>query len=244
MVWLLYFCEKKIMTLIMNFIARVGWAFLMGAIIGTERQFRQRNAGLRTNILVSIGAAAFTIFSYSITAMNGGDASRVAAQIVSGIGFLGGGLILKDGVSVRGLNTAATIWCSAACGSLAGIGFYMESAVLVILILITHCVFRPLCRYIERSNSEIYRYSVRVDCLPETADEVRKVITNTLAFNKNVRLQSLFYKENQENIRVVCDLETRGEHKALLDLLLSRLHLVIGVLNVGWERREEVQSDF
>ena len=87
-----------------DYLARIGSAFLMGTLIGVERQYRQRNAGLRTNILVSVGAAAFTILSYSMTSATG-DPSRVAAQIVSGIGFIGGGLILKDGFTVRGLNT-------------------------------------------------------------------------------------------------------------------------------------------
>lgn len=109
----------------------------MGTLIGVERQYRQRNAGLRTNILVAAGAAAFTVLSYSITT-GSGDPSRVAAQIVSGIGFLGGGLILKDGFTVRGLNTAATIWCSAACGTFSGVGAYCEAAVLVVSVLITH----------------------------------------------------------------------------------------------------------
>ena len=118
------------MILLTDYLARIGCALLMGTLIGVERQYRQRNAGLRTNILVSVGAAAFTVLSYSMTSGNG-DPSRVAAQIVSGIGFLGGGLILKDGVTVRGLNTAATIWCSAACGTLSGVGLYTESAILV-----------------------------------------------------------------------------------------------------------------
>ena len=113
----------------------------MGTLIGVERQYRQRNAGLRTNILVAVGAAAFTVLSYSMTT-GSGDPSRVAAQIVSGIGFLGGGLILKDGFTVRGLNTAATIWCSAACGTLSGVGAYCEAAVLVACVWITHCLFQ------------------------------------------------------------------------------------------------------
>ena len=82
------------MILLTDYLARIGCALLMGTLIGVERQYRQRNAGLRTNILVSVGAAAFTVLSYSMTSGNG-DPSRVAAQIVSGIGFLGGGLILK-----------------------------------------------------------------------------------------------------------------------------------------------------
>ena len=231
------------MTVFFDFFTKVGWAFLMGAIIGAERQYRQRNAGLRTNILVSIGAAAFTILSYTISGETG-DPSRVAAQLVSGIGFLGGGLILKDGISIRGLNTAATIWCSAACGSLSGIGFYKESALLVFFILFTHCVFRPLCQLIEKNKTSVYRYSIHAECQSDITDNVRRIITNTLVFDKNIRLNSLFYKENKDKIIVYCDMETRGENKALLDLLISRLHSQLGVSNVGWEKKEDQQSDF
>jgi putative Mg2+ transporter-C (MgtC) family protein len=90
-------------------------AFLLSAAIGFERQWRNRLAGLRTNTLVALGAASFVVFA----ALVPGEASptRVAAQVVSGIGFLGAGLIFREGMSVRGLNTAATLWCSAASAS-------------------------------------------------------------------------------------------------------------------------------
>lgn len=151
------------MMLFYDYLARMGCAFVMGTLIGIERQYRQRNAGLRTNILVSVGAAAFTVLSCDMTIGNG-DPSRVAAQIVSGIGFIGGGLILKDGFNVRGLNTAATIWCSAACGTLSGVGLYAEAAVLVACVLITHCLFRPLCTWIEKKESGLFQYTVHVEC--------------------------------------------------------------------------------
>src|ERR1700760_2550668 len=94
-------------------------AFVLGVLIGAERQYRQRSAGLRTNALVSLGAAAFVDFGLR----TGGPGSRqVMAYIVSGIGFLGAGAIMKEGVNVRGLNTAATLWCSAAVGAAAGAG--------------------------------------------------------------------------------------------------------------------------
>ncbi|MCD7915813.1 MAG: MgtC/SapB family protein, partial [Tannerellaceae bacterium] len=86
---------------------RLGLAFLFGLLIGAERQFRLKNAGLRTNTLVALGSAVFILLSISLTDATG-DPSRIASQIVTGVGFLGGGLILKDGMSVRGLNTAAT----------------------------------------------------------------------------------------------------------------------------------------
>ena len=102
-------------------------ATLMGACIGFERQWRQRMAGLRTNTLVAIGAASFVIFE----GLFPDDASptRVAAQVVSGIGFLGAGLIFREGLNVRGLNTAATLWCSAAIGVLAGGGYLLYATV-------------------------------------------------------------------------------------------------------------------
>src|SRR2546429_6939010 len=95
-------------------------AFCLSAAIGFERQWRNRLAGLRTNTLVALGAASFVVFAALVPGE--GSPTRVAAQVVSGIGFLGAGLIFREGMSVRGLNTAATLWCSAAIGVLAGGG--------------------------------------------------------------------------------------------------------------------------
>ena len=94
----------------LDFTIRLTVAFLLGSVIGLERQWRQRMAGLRTNTLVCVGAALFVMLS----TMTPGDSSptRIAAQVVSGIGFLGGGVILKEGATIRGLNTAATLWCA------------------------------------------------------------------------------------------------------------------------------------
>jgi putative Mg2+ transporter-C (MgtC) family protein len=93
-------------------------AFVLGTLIGAERQYRQRTAGLRTNVLVAVGAAAFVDLAMHLTGAVG--AVRVIAYVVSGIGFLGAGVIMKQGMDVRGLNTAATLWASAAVGSCAG----------------------------------------------------------------------------------------------------------------------------
>lgn len=231
------------MILFSEYLTRIGCAFVMGTFIGVERQIRQRNAGLRTNILVSIGAAAFTILSYSMTTGNG-DPSRVAAQIVSGIGFLGGGLILKDGLTVRGLNTAATIWCSAACGTLSGVGLYKEAAILVICVLLTHCLFRPLCALLEKRTAKVYHYSIRAECQRNTSNSIQKLIMDTLAFDQDVQLNSLFYKGDDERVTVCCDMATLGKHKVLLDLVVSRLRSRSEVYSVGWEKKESPQEDF
>src|SRR5258708_19561079 len=104
----------------------LGMATLAGACIGFERQWRQRMAGLRTNTLVAIGAASFVIFEGLFP--DDGSPTRVAAQVVSGIGFLGAGIIFREGLQVSGLNTAATLWCSAAVGLLAGSGPPLHAA--------------------------------------------------------------------------------------------------------------------
>src|SRR5262245_28054278 len=100
------------------FLLHAGAAALMGTAIGLERQWGQHSAGLRTNALVAFGAALFV----SLPGLLGGTptASHLAGQVVTGVGFLGGGVILREGLTIRGLNTAATLWCSAAVGALAG----------------------------------------------------------------------------------------------------------------------------
>ena len=104
--------------------ARLATALAAGAAIGAERQWHQKMAGLRTNALVALGAGGFVAFSHAV---GEGDPTRIAAQVVSGIGFLGAGIIMREGINVRGLNTAATLWCSAMAGTFAGGGYYFLS---------------------------------------------------------------------------------------------------------------------
>ncbi|ERP31940.1 MgtC/SapB family protein [Chitinivibrio alkaliphilus] len=153
-----------------EFLLRIATAFILGCFVGFERQYRQKFAGLRTHTLVSLGSAAFVLLSASLAAQEGGDPARIAAQIVSGIGFLGAGVILKDGQSVRGLNTAASLWCSASVGALAGAGLYLYAVVVAIAIILTHTLLRPLSLFIHglpfsssRSGFCEYTYTIRSD---------------------------------------------------------------------------------
>lgn len=122
-------------------------AMLFGSVIGMERQARQRMAGVRTNALVALGAASFVIFS----GLFPGEASptRVSAQIVSGVGFLGAGLIFRDGFSVHGLNTAATLWCSAAVGMMTGAGAFLYAGVLTAVVMFINLALRPIVNWID-----------------------------------------------------------------------------------------------
>lgn len=123
-----------------DFAMRVLVALALGALIGTERQLRQRMAGLRTNALVSAGSALFV--AVSILSPEAQDKERIAAQVVSGIGFLGAGVIFKEGLSVRGLTTAASIWITAAVGILIGVGFYFPAILATLLTLGVLSAFR------------------------------------------------------------------------------------------------------
>lgn len=122
-------------------------SLLCGALIGSERQIRQRLAGLRTNALVALGAASFVVFSGLYP--DEISPTRVAAQVVSGIGFLGAGIIFRDGFNVHGLNTAATLWCSAAVGMLAGAGAWPFALLLTAMVVFVNLGLRPLVKWIK-----------------------------------------------------------------------------------------------
>ena len=120
----------------------------LGAAIGVERELRQKPAGLRTNILIAVGSALLTMASIEIG--RGGTPDRIAAQVVTGIGFLGGGAILRSGKAVRGMTTAATIWVNAAIGLAAGAGLFAMATVTAASTLFVLAFLPPIERYFER----------------------------------------------------------------------------------------------
>ncbi|MCD7973359.1 MAG: MgtC/SapB family protein [Candidatus Azobacteroides sp.] len=233
---------------IWEYTLRLSFAFLMGALIGLERQYKQKSAGLCTNILVSAGSAAFLLLSASLTTSNG-DPSRVASQIVTGVGFLGGGLILKDGMSVRGLNTAATIWCSAAVGALAGLGLYMQSLLLVAMVIIAHCFFRPLGNIISKNTylkkgSENYFYIFEIRCKEQIENHLRVMILNAIGTDPHIQLRSL--KSTDDDVPTFCLISAMiysyGKHDSLIEKLAARLTIEYGVTQVKWEINEEMEE--
>ena len=133
----------------LDFVWRLLLSAALGAALGLEREYRRKPAGLRTNILIAIGSALFTILSVSLTTGTG-DPSRVAGQIVTGIGFLGGGAILRNRDTVHGMTTAATIWVNAAIGVACGIGQYELATVSTALTLVVLVVLPPIETYFER----------------------------------------------------------------------------------------------
>ncbi len=153
-------------------------AFVLGTAIGFERQWRQRTAGLRTNVLVALGAAAFAELGLRLHGVEGG--TQIIAYVVSGIGFLGAGVILKDGTNIRGLNTAATLWCSAAVGACAGGGLPVEAVLLTAAVLAANTLLRPLVNWVNRrpiaADVTEAQYQIHAVCRPEAVSDVRDLL--------------------------------------------------------------------
>ncbi|WP_424492515.1 MgtC/SapB family protein [Salinimicrobium sp. GXAS 041] len=139
-----------------SFLVQIGAALIAGLLIGIEREIHNKNAGLKTNALVSLGACVFVLVSMHFRGEEYVDITRVIGQVVTGIGFIGAGVILHKGTIVRGLTTAATVWCSAGAGCLAAIEQFAELTALVILIVFVNVFFGPVDKFIRNKfdNSE------------------------------------------------------------------------------------------
>ncbi|MDR1878942.1 MAG: MgtC/SapB family protein [Bacteroidales bacterium] len=154
------------------FIIRLAVAMLAGMIIGFEREWRLRTAGLLTNTLVAVGAAVYVITSEILT-QTSGDPSRVLGQIATGIGFLGAGVIMRDGFNIHGLNSAATIWCSAAIGALAGFGFTGEACIAAGFVVLINIIVRQEALFVSRLSLRKKKVTAGVSArfyLEETAE--------------------------------------------------------------------------
>jgi putative Mg2+ transporter-C (MgtC) family protein len=130
-----------------EFVARLFLALGLGALIGLERQLRNHEGGLKTNALVATGSAMFVMMASRF-----GEPDRIIGQILPGIGFLGAGMIMRDGLHVRGLNTAATMWCSAAVGALVGTGENLLAALAAVTVVAANVVLREVAVWIDRKH--------------------------------------------------------------------------------------------
>jgi putative Mg2+ transporter-C (MgtC) family protein len=131
-------------------IQRLLLSVALGAVLGFEREWRQKYAGLRTNILIALGSTLFTVMSIDLSASSGGDQTRIAAQIVTGIGFLGAGAIMRTGGGIRGLTTASMIWVNAAIGVAVGGGEYHLAVIATGVTLVVLVLLNPVERWIDR----------------------------------------------------------------------------------------------
>jgi putative Mg2+ transporter-C (MgtC) family protein len=219
-------------------------AVSLGAVIGFERQWRNRLAGLRTNALVALGSATFVVFE----ALMPGDTSptRVAAQVVSGIGFIGAGLIFREGLSVRGLNTAATLWCSAAIGVLAGAGFTTYAALATGFVVFVNLLLRPIVRFINQqplSSTELeIGYLVSVTCSGQDEAHIRALLLQNLvgAGLALRRLESIDLNATGR-VAVSAVLTAAQRVDAAVEKIVGRLSLEPTISAARWQA--EIQLD-
>ena len=215
----------------------LGTAVALGAVIGFERQWRQRLAGLRTNTLVALGAASFVVYENLFGAEP--NMTRVAAQVVSGIGFLGAGIIFREGLNVRGLNTAATLWCSAAVGVLAGGGALSFAALAAGMVIVVNLLLRPLVQRINRqplATAETpSRYVVNVVCRGDTEAHIRALLLQGLTAG-GIRLHRLDSSniEDSDRVEVVAELSAEHGSDNVLEQIVGRLSLEPTVTAARW----------
>jgi len=221
-------------------------ALALSAVIGFERQWRNRLAGLRTNTLVALGAASFVIFEQLVP----GDSSptRVAAQVVSGIGFLGAGLIFREGLSVRGLNTAATLWCSAAIGVIAGAGYPLYAVVATGFVVFVNLLLRPIVIFINRqplTSTELeIGYVVSVTCRNPDEAHIRALLLQGLA-GCGLALRRLDSNDLDGSGRVVVTAFTTASHRVDTDVekIVGRLSLEPTVSAPRWQAEVHIEYE-
>ena len=215
----------------------LGAAVSLGAVIGFERQWRQRLAGLRTNTLVALGAASFVVFERLFSTDT--NLTRIAAQVVSGIGFLGAGIIFREGLNVRGLNTAATLWCSAAVGVLAGGGAVSYAAIAAAMVIAVNLLLRPLVQRINRhpltSAETPSGYVVNVVCKGEGEAHVRALLLQGLtAGGIHLRRLDSSNIEDSDRVEVLAVLSAERRSDGILEQIVGRLSLEPSVTAARW----------
>lgn len=203
---------------------RIISAIFLGFAIGLEREITNKYAGLRTNILVCVGSCIFTILSIygfpevSVLGDELGtrDTARVAAQVVTGIGFIGGGTVLRHGANVFGLTTAATLWVSAAIGMACGTGMYgvaIMSTIFTIIVLVMARVFEKT--FLRGSSKNKKRIKVKLSCVTENADEIYGYIVDNFTSLVEINKKQSTKLANCTNVSFTADVNVKSPVKTM-----------------------------
>jgi putative Mg2+ transporter-C (MgtC) family protein len=210
---------------------------LLGVAIGLERQWRQRMAGLRTNALVAVGAALFASISLLMNARI--NPTQVAAYVVSGIGFLAGAVIFKEGLSVRGLNTAATLWATAAVGTLSGSGFVTEAAIGAVAIVGANVLLRPIVQRVNRQpldQSELSQsYQIAVVSPSNSEEMVRAAMLSQIRSTTLVLRALESHDVAAARVRVTATVATTSRADAKLERIVGRLSRDPAIVAASWQ---------
>ena len=213
--------------------------FLLSLLVGLERQSRRRSAGLRTTVLVAIGSYLFVSFSFLVTDYQI-DISRVASQVVTGIGFLGAGVIIKDGAKVRGLTTAATLWCTASIGVLCAGGYVKEAITGTIVILFSNIILRYVngvvnMRSKNRITKEIYR--MQVSLIKEKRQSLIEYIENNK--EEKITIDNVNVTEND----VTFDINIVKSNETVLGKYITKLINKFSIKEYNYKKIEETTQE-
>lgn len=220
-------------------------ALVLGVTIGLERQWRQRMAGLRTNALVAVGAALFASISLLMNAT--ANPTQIAAYIVSGTGFLAGAVIFKEGFSVRGLNTAATLWATAAVGTLCGSGFIAEAILGAIAVLSANVLLRPIVQRINRQpfgQTELSQaYEISIACSNAYEESARAAVLSQVRSTTLLlrSIESHNVDADRVTVRAIVVATERAETK--LERIVGRLSLDPLIVAASWRASSVAEEE-
>ena len=203
---------------------RLGCAMLIGAVVGTEREYTHRPAGMRTHMLVAIGACAVMTTSQMIFAQYRAygatpDPARLSAQVITGMGFLGAGTIMKEGVSIKGLTTAASIWATACMGIAVGGGYYSVALIGAAFMMITLVVFEGLQEKMMRNHYELYQFTVQCTDLTDTLEHVNRLAEDFSAKITHIQVEG---REGEVVVSFKADFSGRRSQERL-DMFVAAL---------------------
>ena len=225
-----------------DFLVRIIFCFLLSVLVGIERQYHHRITGLRTNVLVGIGAFLFVYLSFAINPVNV-DRTRMASQVISGIGFLGAGVILRDGSKIKGLNTAATLWCVSAIGVLTASGFIKEASIGTLFVLISNILLRHISKYLMEKgkfeNKE--KCTINISCSKHKEKLIRTLLKETLDLHR-LSLASMEKEEVKIN-EVLLKASVITTRKEVIEDIVKNISTDPGVISISWSHKKFFQPD-
>ena len=221
-----------------EYLIKIAICFLLSICVGLERQYRHKIIGLRTNVLVSLGAFMFTSMSFNFKTS---DVTRIAAQVVSGIGFLGAGVILKDGNRVKGLNTAATLWCVASIGVLCASNMLLEATIGTIFILIANTVLRLLTKYIMNKVVTDEICTLNINCNKNELKRIKSSIEN-LSSNYKFTIKN-FEKKDIDDKNITITIKMISNTKRNFDRLVNYITSSFDINSIQTEYNKLLESD-
>ena len=224
-----------------DFLIRISVCFVLGILIGLERQYRRKTAGIRTITLVSLGAFLFVSISDLAKA---GDVTRIAAQVVSGIGFLGAGVILRDGTNIKGLNTAATLWCSAAIGALTALGLLIEASIGVAYILLANLFLRFISRKLLRKtiHTKILNYTLTIFGKEDKEASIKNTLMQKLKLN-HILIKSFSTKKIDNQVQLEIELEVESTFQEDINSIINKLCTEPGVISIKYNNTSNYVED-